>query len=94
MLRIGGYERMVRHRGVGIEAVEINWRPGTRTPKHNHASKGWVWVLSGRVFEIRDGRKRYYQAGDSFVEVDCDQTHIVGNDTSEAATAPYHRFRQ
>ncbi len=84
-LRVGGYERTVRHRGSGIEAVEINWHPGTRTPKHNHASKGWVWVLRGRIFEIKDGRKNYYEAGNSFLEVDSDQMHIVGNDARDGA---------
>ena len=84
-LRIGAYERTVCHRENGIEAVEINWHPGTRTPKHNHASKGWVWVLKGRIFEIKDGRKNYYEAGDTFLEVHGDQTHIVGNDTHDPA---------
>ena len=84
-LRIGGYERTVCHRGNGIEAVEITWHPGTRTPKHNHACKGWAWVLRGRIFEIKDGRKCYYEAGDTFSEVHCDQTHIVGNDTHDPA---------
>ena len=84
-LRIGGYERTVCHRGNGVEAVEITWHPGTRTPKHNHACKGWAWVLRGRIFEIKDGRKFYYEAGDTFSEVHCDQTHIVGNDTHDPA---------
>jgi len=84
-LRIGAYERTVCRRGNGIEAVEINWHPGTRTPKHNHASKGWVWVLKGRVFEIKDGRKNYFEAGDTFLEVHGEHTHIVGNDTLDPA---------
>src|SRR5690348_16617589 len=86
MLRIGGYDRLVCHRGYGVEAVQINWRPGTRTPKHNHSCKGWVWVLRGRIFEIRGGVKSYYSAGDFFVEADnSDQAHIVGNDSSDEA---------
>jgi quercetin dioxygenase-like cupin family protein len=84
-LRIGAYERTVCRRGNGIEAVEINWHPRTRTPKHNHASKGWVWVLKGRIFEIKDGRKNYYEAGDTFLEVHGEDKHIVGNDTHDPA---------
>ena len=84
-LQIGGYDRTIRHRGNGIEAVEIAWHPGTRTPKHNHSSKGWVWVLRGRVFEVRDGKKTYYGAGDSFLEVGHEETHIVGNDSGDMA---------
>jgi quercetin dioxygenase-like cupin family protein len=84
-LNTGGYDRIIRHRGNGIEAVEIAWRPGARTPKHNHGSKGWVWVLRGRIFEVRDGKKTYYVAGDSFLEVRREQTHIVGNDTRDLA---------
>jgi quercetin dioxygenase-like cupin family protein len=84
-LMIGGYDRTIRHRGNGIEAVEILWRPRTRTPKHNHTSKGWVWVLQGRIFEVRNGKKNYYEAGDAFLEVDSEETHIVGNDTEELA---------
>jgi hypothetical protein len=56
-LTLGGYDRIIRHRGNGIEAVEIVWHPGTRTPKHNHGSRGWPWVPHGRVFEVRNGKK-------------------------------------
>ncbi len=84
-LMIGDYDRIIRHRGNGIEAVEILWRPRTRTPKHNHKSKGWVWVLQGRIFEVRNGKKNYYEAGDAFLEVDSEETHIVGNDTERLA---------
>jgi uncharacterized NAD(P)/FAD-binding protein YdhS/quercetin dioxygenase-like cupin family protein len=84
-LRVGGYDRIIRHRGSGIEAVEITWHPGTRTPKHNHSSRGWVWVLRGRIFEVRNGKKTYFEAGDSFLEVDGEETHIVGNDTRDLA---------
>jgi len=84
-LHIGGYDRIIRHRGEGIEAVEIVWRPGTRTPKHNHSSRGWVWVLRGRIFEVKNGRKVYHKAGESFLEVDREETHIVGNDTKDLA---------
>lgn len=84
-LHIGGYDRIIRHRGNGIEAVEIVWHPGTRTPKHNHSSRGWVWVLRGRVFEVKNGKKVYHEAGDSFLEVHRKETHIVGNDTKDIA---------
>ena len=92
LLHIGGYERAIRHRATGIEAVEITWHPGARTPKHNHSSKGWVWVLSGRIFEIRNGQKTYYRAGDCFLEVDHEGTHIVGNDGAETATT-FHVYQ-
>jgi hypothetical protein len=91
-LMIGGYDRIIRHRGNGIEAVEILWRPRTRTPKHNHGSKGWVWVLQGRIFEVRSGKKNYYEAGDAFLEVDREESHIVGNDTEELATT-FHVYQ-
>jgi len=84
-LHIGGYERIIRHRGNGIEAVEITWHPGARTPKHNHGSRGWVWVLQGRIFEVKNGKKIYYDAGQSFLEVQREETHIVGNDTTQLA---------
>lgn len=84
-LQVGGYDRVIRHRGNGLEAVEITWPPRTRTPKHNHRSNGWVWVLKGRIFEVRNGKKNYYQAGDSFLEVRHEETHIVGNDSGELA---------
>lgn len=80
------------HRRNGIEAVEITWPVGTRTPKHNHHSKGWVWVLRGRVFEISDGKKNYYQEGDSFLEVPNGSTHIVGNDSEEVAVT-FHVYK-
>jgi gentisate 1,2-dioxygenase len=81
-LTLGGYDRIIRHRGNGIEAVEIVWHPGTRTPKHNHGSRGWAWVLQGRVFEVRNGKKLYHAAGDAFLEVDSEEAHTVGNDTN------------
>ena len=84
-LTLGGYDRIIRHRGNGIEAVEIVWHPGTRTPKHNHRSRGWTWVLQGRVFEVKNGEKVHHKAGDAFLEVDCEETHIVGNDSNEIA---------
>jgi hypothetical protein len=54
-------------------------------PKHNHGSRGWAWVLQGRVFEVRNGKKLYHAAGDAFLEVDREDAHIVGNDTNELA---------
>ena len=30
-LTLGGYDRIIRHGGNGIEAVEIVWHPGTRS---------------------------------------------------------------
>ena len=78
-LTLGGYDRIIRHRGNGIEAVEIVWHPGTRTPKHNHGSRGWAWVLQGCVF-------------DAFLEVDREEAHIVGNDTNELAVT-FHVYQ-
>jgi hypothetical protein len=42
--------------------------------------------IESRIFEIKDGRKNYYEAGVSFLETDSDQMHIVGNDTRDGAT--------
>ena len=91
-LTLGGYDRIIRHRGNGIEAVEIVWHPGTRTPKRNHGSRGWAWVLQGRVFEVRNGKKLYHAAGDAFLEVDREEAHIVGNDTNELAVT-FHVYQ-
>jgi quercetin dioxygenase-like cupin family protein len=91
-LTLGGYDRIIRHRGNGIEAVEIVWHPGTRTPKHNHASRGWAWVLQGRVFEVRNGKKLYHAAGDAFLEVDREEAHTVGNDTNDLAVT-FHVYQ-
>jgi len=91
-LTLGAYDRIIRHRGNGIEAVEIVWHPGTRTPKHNHGSRGWAWVLQGRVFKVRNGKKLYHTAGDAFLEVDREEAHIVGNDTNELAVT-FHVYQ-
>jgi quercetin dioxygenase-like cupin family protein len=91
-LQIGGYERAIRQRANGIEAVEFTWPRGTRTPKHNHHSRGWVWVLRGRVFEVRDGHKTYYEEGDAFLEVANGSTHIVGNDTEDVSIT-FHVYK-
>ena len=40
-LTLGGYDRIIRHRGNGIEAVEIVWHPGTRTPKSRSKKLGF-----------------------------------------------------
>jgi quercetin dioxygenase-like cupin family protein len=91
-LQIGGYDRIVRHRGNGIEAVEIVWHPGTRTPKHNHSSRGWVWVLRGRIFEVKNGSKVYHEAGAYFLETHREEAHIVGNDTKDLAVT-FHVYQ-
>jgi quercetin dioxygenase-like cupin family protein len=91
-MKIGGYDRDIRHRANGLEAVQFTWPSGTRTPKHNHHSRGWVWVLKGRVFEIREGRKYHYEAGDAFLEVPNGALHIVGNDTEETAVT-FHVYK-
>lgn len=87
-----GYIREIKQRNHGIEAVEITWPKGTRTPKHNHRSRGWVWVLKGRVFEVKDGKKLYYGEGDAFLEVPNGSTHIVGNDTEEVSIT-FHVYK-
>lgn len=91
-MRIGGYERLIRQRCNGIEAVQITWPAGTRTPKHSHHSDGWVWVLKGRVFEVKGGKKIYYEEGDAILEVPDGATHIVGNDTEEVAIT-FHVYK-
>lgn len=91
-MKIGGYARDVKQRENGLEAVQFTWPSGTRTPKHNHHSRGWVWVLQGRVFEIRDGQKHYYEAGDAFLEVADGSLHIVGNDGEETAIS-FHVYK-
>ena len=91
-MQIGGYDRDVRQRCNGLEAIQITWLSGTRTPKHNHHSHGWVWVLKGRVFEVRNGRKTYFGEGDAFLEVTDETPHIVGNDTEETAIT-FHVYK-
>ena len=77
--------RDVRQRLHGIEAVEFTWEPGTRTPKHRHHSRGIVKIQEGCLFEIKNGVKTYYTAGDTLLEVPTESTHIVGNDTTSPA---------
>jgi uncharacterized cupin superfamily protein len=91
-LHIGGYDRFIRHRGNGIETVEIVWNPGSRTLKHNHGSRGWVWVLRGCIFEVKNGKKVYHQAGSFFSEVKGEETHIVGNDSADVAVT-FHVYQ-
>jgi len=91
-MRIGGYGRNVLYAGNGLEAVVITWPPGTRTPKHDHSSGGWVWVLKGRIFEVEDGRKRYFNDGDELAEVALQTVHIVGNDSDEEAVT-FHVYK-
>jgi len=90
--QIGGYERNVRQRCNGIEAVELTWSPGARTPKHSHRAHGWTWVLKGRLFEVRDGIKIYHEEGASFRERPDGTTHIVGNDSVVPAIS-FHVYR-
>jgi quercetin dioxygenase-like cupin family protein len=71
---------------------DMAWPPGTRTPKHNHGSRGWAWVLQGRVFEVRGGKKIYHAAGDAFLEVDHLEAHNVGNNTDEVAVT-FHVYQ-
>ncbi len=77
--------RDVRHRAHGIEAVQFTWEPGTRTPKHSHHSRGVVKIQEGCLFEVKDGVKTYYRAGDTLLEVPNESIHIVGNDTNTLA---------
>lgn len=77
--------REVRQRAHGIEAVQFTWEPGTRTPKHRHHSRGIVKIQEGCLYEIKNGVKTYYTAGDTLLEVPLESTHIVGNDTSKVA---------
>ncbi|HUO50108.1 MAG TPA: hypothetical protein VMU25_00845 [Candidatus Paceibacterota bacterium] len=84
-LKIGGYERDVLRRGGGMEIVEITWPSGTRTRKHNHNAHGRVRVMRGRIFEIRSGKKVYYEAGENFLEIEGDVPHIIGNDSNSVA---------
>ena len=90
-IQIGGYERVVKHRGNGLEAVFFRWPHGTRTPKHNHRSHGTVWVLEGEVFEVRNGAKIRYTKGDSFPEIPFSTVHIVGND-SDLVAVTFHIY--
>ncbi len=77
--------RDVRQRLHGIEAVQFTWEPGTRTIKHRHHSRGIVKIQEGCLFEIKDGVKTYYTAGDTLLEVPNESVHIVGNDTNRMA---------
>lgn len=77
--------REVRQREHGIEAVQFTWAPGTRTPKYRHHSRGIVKIQEGSLYEIKDGVKTYYRAGDTLLEVPFESVHIVGNDTGAMA---------
>ena len=77
--------RELRQRAHGIEAVQFTWAPGTRTPKHRHHSRGIVKIQEGSLFEIKNGVKTYYEAGDVLLEVPLESVHIVGNDSDRVA---------
>lgn len=65
--------------------MQFTWEPGTRTPKHRHHSRGIVKIQEGYLYEIKDGVKTYYGAGDILLEVPLESVHIVGNDTNTLA---------
>lgn len=77
--------REMKQREHGIEAVQFTWAPGTRTPKHRHHSRGIVKIQAGCLYEIKNGVKTYYTAGDTLLEVPNESVHIVGNDTNTLA---------
>lgn len=47
---------------------ELDFAPGSQTPRHKVGGPGVITVLQGEITLIRDGMETTYKAGDSFTE--------------------------
>jgi quercetin dioxygenase-like cupin family protein len=81
-IRIGGYKKTIIRPGTpeAGEMSEIYFNPGARTPRHDHSVDETTEVLEGGpIYQIIDGVKAYYNAGDSFF-IPAGIIHEVGLD--------------
>jgi len=71
--------------GFDFRGRKITLLPGAATVEHSHAERpGIVYVIEGKVNEYRNGEKREFAAGDTWIET-ADTVHWVQNPTKNKA---------
>jgi len=61
------------------------WGPGARSQKHGHVNEAAFYILDGEGYEIHDGIRYDWKAGDvSIVHNNCVHQHFNGNPTKPA----------
>jgi gentisate 1,2-dioxygenase len=61
------------------------WGPGSKSQKHGHVNEAAFYVLDGEGYEIHDGVRYDWKAGDvSIVHNNCVHQHFNGNPTKPA----------
>ena len=61
------------------------WGPGARSQKHGHVNEAAFYILDGEGYEIHDGVRYDWKAGDvSIVHNNCVHQHFNGNPTKPA----------
>jgi len=72
-------------KGHELRGRKLTIMPGGGTVEHSHAKKpGIVYVISGAIVEVRNGVKRTFQAGDTWIKKG-DTVHWGQNDTDRPA---------
>ncbi|MGH1538978.1 MAG: cupin domain-containing protein [Arenicella sp.] len=72
-------------KGYDIRGRKITLLPGAATAEHSHAERpGIVYVMQGSVVEYRNGEKRKFTMGDTWIET-ADTVHWVKNPMKEPA---------
>jgi len=73
-------------KGYDVRARRISFDAGGATAEHSHATRpGIVYVEKGEIIEYRNGKKRMFKQGDTWIET-ADTMHWVKN-ASETETA-------
>jgi len=66
-------------KGYDVRARRISFAAGGATAEHSHASRpGIVYVEKGEIIEYRNGEKRTFKKGDTWIET-ADTNHWVKN---------------
>ena len=61
------------------------WAPGARSQKHGHVNEAAFYILDGEGYEIHDGVRYDWSAGDiAIVHNNCVHQHFNGNPTKPA----------
>ena len=61
------------------------WGPGARSQKHGHVNEAAFYILDGEGYEIHDGVRYDWKAGDvAIVHNNCVHQHFNGNPTKPA----------
>lgn len=72
-------------KGYDFRSRKITLMPGGATAEHSHAERpGIVYVMKGTVVEYRNGVKRTFKSGDTWIEK-ADTVHWVKNPTNKPA---------